>query len=1181
MTCMMDGAALVSVNTLVEHQFVSQWLMANDPAINTWYTSGFIDEETLKMKWEGDGMDIEPGLQYWLNNDHKDKSGDHIVYTYGVYEYLWSREYSLISLPYICEISQTEAYKIVKEDRDFDFGSNYSDPLFAPKGPKFVLHQQSVIVVRTDSTLNAAIEYIATGLPQPNYKIIQTDDEGNVTDMSTLVDSRYTITNGKLSIQSPNEALDSGTYHCTAQNEFGLVVSNPMQLSFGFLSEFSNVEPSPVDAYNDDRAAIDCTPPNYRPAVNFQWYKGNYHFIRPDLHAYMFISRNGKLYFSVVSTNDAGAYRCIVKLSSNNGAAIGTNQPPSRISLPIQLRIINAAASVWGPEIANDFPAVFPNTPKRGQNVHLECLAYGSMPLSYFWTRNGLPMPPDAYMEDHNRVLVIPIAKVEDSGNYTCHVTRQNVLGDFKHFYLSIEAEPFFLFPLKDQHIDQGSQLTWHCAARGIPAPTYFWLKNGVRLYTIEGDITISNNVLVVHNADPVRHNGMYQCGAENKHGISHTEGQLRVLGFKPTFIKRPVEEVVYGALGGNASFACQPEAAPFPSFKWLKNGAEINLVPGDTSSRIMMLTNGNLLITEVNTLDAGYYTCVVENSFGIANNAGQLVITSRTVISVRPQPVTASLNETAFIRCQATVDPNIDLVYSWKFNGHQIDVENDIYFTLGTSSMLSGLFIRMAQHKHAGYYECVAKTPMDTDIAGTTLTVIGPPGEIAYVYVETGTITATSARLGWVLGYRYQNPVMYYTVENANEPYTNWTVLIPNLPEADVIIPIEDNSKRIYQLSGLNPGVPYKFRVRAANAFGIGPIGRPSIIYQTLMAPPPKAPDNVGGGGGMVADLKISWDTLPPLHQGGPGIGYHVYWRMKGGDTWSKGQVNANEGVFVTQIGVNNYYLQFEVKVQPFNNLGAGPNSTISTIYSAEDLPIVTVTGINAYRYNATAILVTWDSIDNTREVMKGEIMGYQVNYWERSDPDPIVNSISWRTLDTFGLCIGLLPNTWYEYDVQVFNTAGLNSRGEVYFQRTTLNAPLAYPTEVAVTSHGSDSVAVSWRGILTGPEEESLNGYIVRYWLQGDDITQAKELKTDMETHAVIYGIGKGELYQLRLAARNRGGDGNFGNTVHFTLGGQVVIDPTLSEIRAGVNGLVPSLICIHITCLLSCTFHIFGYF
>lgn len=48
---------------------------------------------------------------------------------------------------------------------------------------------------------------------------------------------------------------------------------------------------------------------------------------------------------------------------------------------------------------------------------------------------------------------------------------------------------------------------------------------------------------------------------------------------------------------------------------------------------------------------------------------------------------------------------------------------------------------------------------------------------------------------------------------------------------------------------------------------------------------------------------------------------------------------------------------------------------------YFVFTVPIVTVTGINAYRYNATAILVTWDSIDNTREVMKGEIMGYQVS--------------------------------------------------------------------------------------------------------------------------------------------------------------------------------------------------------
>ena len=32
----------------------------------------------------------------------------------------------------------------------------------------------------------------------------------------------------------------------------------------------------------------------------------------------------------------------------------------------------------WGPEISNDFIAVFPRQPLRGQYVRLECLAYGT-----------------------------------------------------------------------------------------------------------------------------------------------------------------------------------------------------------------------------------------------------------------------------------------------------------------------------------------------------------------------------------------------------------------------------------------------------------------------------------------------------------------------------------------------------------------------------------------------------------------------------------------------------------------------------------------------------------------------------------------------------------------------------------------------------------------------------------
>lgn len=53
----------------------------------------------------------------------------------------------------------------------------------------------------------------------------------------------------------------------------------------------------------------------------------------------MFISNNGRLYFSEIDGPDAGTYYCMVTLSGSGHLQLTTDQAPSRISKEIQLEV--------------------------------------------------------------------------------------------------------------------------------------------------------------------------------------------------------------------------------------------------------------------------------------------------------------------------------------------------------------------------------------------------------------------------------------------------------------------------------------------------------------------------------------------------------------------------------------------------------------------------------------------------------------------------------------------------------------------------------------------------------------------------------------------------------------------------------------------------------------------------
>lgn len=204
-----------------------------------------------------------------------------------------------------------------------------------------------------------------------------------------------------------------------------------------------------------------------------------------------------------------------------------------------------------------------------------------SPPPSYNWTRKGSTIPRSAYFLSFNRVLIIPKVQVEDEGEYVCRAF--NDRGTIQNsVFLNIQAEPNFTIPLTDKHVDSRGELIWTCEAFGIPDVNYTWWRDGRQLAMgyldplDQARIKIQDNILTINPVDDERDPGMYQCRATNTLKTKYSSAQLRVLAFKPSFKKRPLESETYAADQGNVTIRCNPEAAPKPKYVWKKDGIVI-----------------------------------------------------------------------------------------------------------------------------------------------------------------------------------------------------------------------------------------------------------------------------------------------------------------------------------------------------------------------------------------------------------------------------------------------------------------------------------------------------------------------------------------------------------------------------------------------------------------------------
>ncbi|XP_012508317.1 PREDICTED: contactin-3 [Propithecus coquereli] len=911
------------------------------------------------------------------------------------------------------------------------------------------------------------------------------------------MEHRYKLNRGNLVVINPNRNRDTGSYQCFATNSLGTIVSREAKLQFAYLENFKTKTRSTVSVREGQGVVLLCGPPPHSGELSYAWIFNEYpSFVEEDSRRFV-SQETGHLYISKVEPSDVGNYTCVVTSTVTNARVLGS-------PTPLVLRS-DGVMGEYEPKIEVQFPETLPAA--KGSTVKLECFALGNPIPQINWRRSdGLPFPSKIKLRKFNGVLEIPNFQQEDAGSYEC--IAENSRGkNVARGRLTYYAKPHWVQLIKDVEIAVEDNLYWECRASGKPKPSYRWLKNGEAL-VLEERIQIENGALTISNLS-VSDSGMFQCIAENKHGLVYSSAELKVVASAPDFSKNPMKKLVQVQVGSLVSLDCKPRASPRALSSWKRGGVMVQ-----ERERISFLKDGGLEIANVTKADAGIYTCTAENQFGKANGTTHLIVTEPTKITLAPSNMDVSVGESVILPCQVQHDPLLDIMFTWYFNGALTDFKKDgSHFEKVGGSSSGDLMIRNIQLKHSGKYVCMVQTGVDSVSSAADLIVRGSPGPPEHVKVDE--ITDTTAQLSWKEGTDNHSPVLSYSIQ-ARTPFSVGWQTVTTVPE------VIDGKTHTATVVELNPWVEYEFRVVASNKIGGGEPSLPSEKVRTEEAVPEVPPSEVNGGGGSRSELVITWDPVPEELQNGEGFGYVVAFRPLGVTTWIQTVVTSPDTpryVFRNESIVP--FSPYEVKVGVYNNKGEGPFSPVTTVFSAEEEPTVAPSQVSANSLSSSEIEVSWNTIP--WKLSNGHLLGYEVRYWNSGGKEESSSKVKVAGNETSARLQGLKSNLAYYTAVRAYNSAGAGPFSATV-NATTKKTPPSQPPGNVVWNATDTKVLLNWEQVKAMENESEVTGYKVFYRTSSQNHVQV--LNTNKTSAELLLPIK--EDYIIEVKATTDGGDG-----------------------------------------------------
>ncbi|KAJ8776183.1 hypothetical protein J1605_015745 [Eschrichtius robustus] len=818
-----------------------------------------------------------------------------------------------------------------------------------------------------------------------------------------------------------------------------------------------------------------------------------------------------------------------------------------------------------GPEDA--MPRIVEQPPdllvSRGEPATLPCRAEGRPRPNIEWYKNGARVAT-AREDPRAHRLLLPSGALffprivhgrrarPDEGVYTC--VARNYLGAAASRNASLEVAV-----LRDDFRQSpgnvvaavGEPAVMECVPpRGHPEPSVSWKKDGARLKEEEGRITLRGGKLMMSHtlkSDA----GTYVCVASNMAGERESGAAKLVVLERPSFLRRPVNQVVLA--DAPVDFPCEVQGDPPPRLRWRKEDGEL------PTGRYEIRSDHSLWIGRVSAEDEGTYTCVAENSVGRTEASGSLSVHVPPQLVIQPRDQMAAPGESIAFQCETKGNPPPAIF--WQKEGSQAllfpsqSLQPTGRFSVSPRGQLS---ITEVQSGDAGYYVCQAVSVAGSILAKALLEVKGASLDGLPPIILQGPANQTLA-----LGSSVWLPCR---VTGNPQPSVQWKKDGQWLQGDDVQLNLMANGTlHIASVQEMHMGfyscvaksstgeATWSGWLRRREDWGVSP--DPPTEPSTPPGPPSQP---------VVTDITKNSITLTwkPNPQAGATVTSYVIeaFSQASGNMWR----TVADGVqlethTVSGLQPNTIYLFL---VRAVGTWGLSEPSPVSKPVRTQDsnpsrpveedpwrgqwgLAEVAVRLQEPVVLGPRTLQVSW-TVDGPVQL----VQAFRVS-WRVAGPD----GGSWSVLDLQSpsqqstVLRGLPPGTQIQIKVQAQGQEGLGAESPLVTRSIPEEAPSGPPQGVAVAlgGEGNSSITVSWEPPL--PSQQ--NGVIKEYqiWCLGNESRfHLNRSAAGWARSAVLRGLLPGLLYRTQVAAATSAGVGVASAPVSVQLPSPPELEPGL---------------------------------